>query len=305
MSRKVVAGTRGSQLALIQTRQVAARIQEINPGLEVKITKIATSGDRDQKTRLERMDVAVFVKELEQALLEGRIDLAVHSLKDVPTDLPSGLQLLAVLEREDPRDALAAKSRISELRAGARIGTGSLRRSIQLKRLRPDLEVCPIRGNMDTRLKKVSTGEVDGVIVAAAAMARLGWQERICEYFSVEQFLPEAGQGAVVVESRTEDKEVIDLVSPINHLVTWQRVMSERAFLKTLGGGCRAPIAALGTVSGGYLKLEGMIASRNGAKILQAADEGPLMEAEAIGVRLAGRMLEMGAREFIDEAQNQ
>jgi hydroxymethylbilane synthase len=301
MRRKLVVGSRRSQLARLQAESIIARIKEANPHLEVSLSKIVTTGDRH--TRLERVEVAVFVKELEQALLEGRIDIAVHSLKDVPTELPPGLCLLAVTERLDPRDALVANSKLNELASGATIGTGSLRRTVQLMGYRPDLRVRPIRGNIDTRLGKVSSGEVDGVIVAAAAMLRLGWQERITEYLSFEHFLPAAGQGALVVEARVDDVDIAALVSPLNNLPSWQGITAERTFLNAIGGGCRAPVAALGVVNGNKLRLEGMVASISGQKILRASGEGSATSAEEIGARRAEKMRGRGAEEIIAEAR--
>ena len=301
---KIIVGSRGSKLALIQTESVIVKIREVNPHLEVSLRRIVTSGDRDRHTQLDRIGVAVFVKELEEALLDRRIDLAVHSLKDVPTEVPQGLCLLAVTERLDPRDALVAKSKLNELAPGSRIGTGSLRRTVQLTHLCPDLEVCSLRGNVDTRLRKVSSGEVDGVIVAAAALLRLDWKDKITEYLPLEHFLPAVGQGALVIEGRLDDKEMADLVSPLNHPPTWQSVMAERAFLRTIGGGCRAPIAALGIVNSSTLKLEGMIANPNNRGMLRASEEGSAMYPEEVGIRLAQKMLAMGASEFIDEVRN-
>ena len=303
MRTRIVVGSRGSRLALIQTGSVMAKIGEVNPCIQMSLQKIITAGDRDHHTQLDRMGVAIFVKELEEALLDGRIDIAVHSLKDVPTEIPRGLGLLAVTERLDPRDALVAKSSLDELAPGSRIGTGSLRRSVQLTRLRPDLEVCSIRGNIDTRLKKVVSGEVDGIIVAVAALLRLGWEDKIAGYLPVEHFLPAVGQGTLVVESRLDDKEVIDLILPINHLPTWQSVMAERAFLRALGGGCRAPIAALGTVNSSTLKLEGLVASISNKDILHSYVEGSTNFPEEVGVRLAQKLLDMGASKFIAEVK--
>ena len=264
MRDRIIAGSRRSKLALIQTASVVDRIKAVNPKVEVSVREIVTSGDRDRHTRLDRLGTAAFVKELEEALLRKEIDIAVHSLKDLPTDVPAGLALIAVTARQDPRDALVAKARLGQLDPGSRIGTGSLRRSIQLGMQRPDLRICPIRGNVDTRLRKVTSGEVDGFLVAAAAMLRLGWEEKITEYLPVDSFLPAAGQGALAVEARLEDQEIFDLISPVNHLPTWQCITAERAFLRELGGGCRAPIAALATIEGRDLKLDGMIASIDG-----------------------------------------
>lgn len=302
---QIIVGSRGSKLALTQAESVVAKIREVNPHLEISLIEIVTEGDRNRHIQLDQIaDVGIFIKELEEALLDNRIDIAVHSLKDVPTDIPPDLRLLAVTERADPRDVLASKSRLDELTHGSRIGTGSLRRAVQLTQYRPDLEVCSIRGNVDTRLRKVSSGEVDGVILAAAALLRLRWEDKITEYLPLEHFLPAVGQGALVIETRLNDEEVATLVAPINHLPTWQSVMAERAFLTTLGGGCRAPIAALGTINGTTLKLVGMIAETSGKKILHASEEGSAMSPEDVGVRLAQKMLEMGASEFIDEVRD-
>lgn len=304
MRTRIVVGSRGSRLALIQTESVIARIRERNPGLEVSVSKIVTAGDRDRSIPLNRIGIAVFVKELEEALLDRRIDLAVHSLKDVPNDLPPGLCLLAVIERLDPRDALVSKLRLNELPSGSKIGSGSLRRTIQLTRYRPDLNMCNIRGNVDTRLRKVLSGELDGIVVAAAGMIRMGWEDRITEYLPLERFLPPAGQGALVVEARLDDRDIAELVLPINHLPTWQSVTAERAFLRTLGGGCRAPIAALGTVKGNTLKLKGMVASPAGSGILNASEEGSAGSPEEVGMKLAKKMLSMGASKFIAEVRD-
>ena len=303
MRGRIVVGSRGSRLALVQTESVIAKIREANPHLEVNLRKIVTTGDRDRHTQLDRIGVAVFVKELEQALLDGRIDMAIHSLKDVPTEVPQGLRLLAVTERLDPRDALVAKSKLNTLTPGSRIGIGSLRRAVQLTQFRPDLEVCSIRGNIDTRLYKVSSGEVDGVIVAAAAMLRLNWEDKITEYLPLEHFLPSVGQGALVVEARLDDKEMADIVFPLNHLPTWQSIIAERVFLRAMGGSCRVPIAALGKVNGSTLKVEGMIANPKGGGMLRASEEGSARSPEEVGARLAQKMLAMGASEFIAEVR--
>ncbi len=302
MRRRLVVGSRRSRLALLQTESVIARIREVNPDIEVSLSKITTTGDRS-RSPLDIMGTAIFVTELEQALLEGRIDIAVHSLKDVPTELPPGLCLLAVTERLDPRDALVARAKLGELNSGAKIGTGSLRRTAQLMGYRPDLRARPIRGNVDTRLGKVLSGEFDGVIVAAAAMLRLNWKDKITEFLPLEHFLPAVGQGALVVEARVDDEYTARLISALNHLPTWQGITAERAFLHALGGGCRAPVAALGVVSSNTLRLEGMVASINGQKMLRASQEGSAKSAEEIGMRLAQKMRGMGAVAIIAEAR--
>jgi hydroxymethylbilane synthase len=302
--RKLIVGSRRSRLALLQTESVVARIKEANLDLDISISKITTAGDRDRRSRLGEAGINIFVKELEEALLEGRIDIAVHSLKDVPTELPPGLCLLAVTERLDPRDALVARSKLSQLASGSRIGTSSLRRTFQLMGYRPDLRARPIRGNIDTRLGKIASGEFDGVIVAAAAMLRLGLGEKITEYLPLEHFLPAVGQGALVIEGRLDDREIAGLVSPLNNLPAWGAITAERALLRALGGGCRAPVAALGTVNDGKLRLEGMVLGVSGQKILSASEEGSAASAEDIGTKLAEKMKGMGAAEIIAEARN-
>ena len=305
MRQKLIVGTRGSQLAMIQAESVADKIREANPHLDVSVTRITTGGDRDRRSQLDQMaGVGVFVKELEEALLDSRIDMAVHSLKDVPTTLPQGLCLMASTERLDPRDVLVSRSgRLDDIPIGGRIGTGSLRRAIQLAQYRPDLEVDGIRGNVDTRLRKVSCGEFDAIILAAAALLRLGREDRITQYLPPEHFLPAVGQGALVIEARIGDEDVINLASALNHLSTWRSVTAERSFLSALGGGCRAPIAALGRVNGDSLRLDGMVADTTGKKILQASEAGDALFPEETGKRLAKKMLSMGASSLIEQAK--
>ncbi|MCJ7655841.1 MAG: hydroxymethylbilane synthase [Dehalococcoidia bacterium] len=299
--RKITIGTRGSRLAVIQAQWVLTKLREATPGLEASLVKITTRGDRDSGTALDKFaGQGVFVKELEKALIDGEIDLAVHSLKDMPTEIPYRLFLAAATARLDPRDALISRAgKSAELAPGSTIGTGSYRRAVQLRALRPDLETCGVRGNIDTRLRKVSEGEVDGIIVAAAALIRLGWQDKITEYFPIEYFTPAAGQGALGIEIRSGDKETASLASAINHEPTWQSVTAERTFLRALGGGCRAPIAALGIVSDDALKLSGMVASVDGARILRATEEGNAQAPEQVGKQLAQKMMKMGALNFI------
>lgn len=297
MKSSVVVGTRGSRLALVQTNMVVAKLKAKFPHIEFDVTKIVTSGDRDHHTPLESIGINVFVKELEEALLDGSIDMAVHSLKDVPTELPPGLCLVGVIERADPRDVLVGKAKLADLPPGAKIGTSSLRRAVQLNHCRPDLQPSAIRGNVGTRLRKTASGELDGVITAAAALDRLDWRDRITEHLPLDKFLPAAGQGALAIEGRQSDIELKTLIVAINHQPTWQSVLAERSFLRVLGGGCRAPIAALATVDGNTLKLEGMVAGEN--KVLRDIISGNTDEAEKLGAQLAQKMLGMGAAEFI------
>jgi hydroxymethylbilane synthase len=305
VSNKVIIGSRGSKLALIQADSVAAKIREIRPDCEVIISKVVTQGDRNPRARLDFMPgVGVFVKELEEALLSGKIDLAVHSLKDMPTETPQELCLAAITERADPRDVLVCGAgSLAGMPAGSKIGTGSPRRAVQLVRYRPDLETRSIRGNIDTRLNKVSHGDYDGVIIAAAAMLRLGWQDRISEYLPPEYFLPAVGQGALVIEARLGDEELLEIASALNHLSAWQSACAERAFLSVLGGGCRAPIAALATVKEDSLQITGMVADTSGAEMLRASEKGKATSAEEIGAKLAHEMLAMGASELINEVK--
>ena len=299
--REITVGTRGSKLAVIQAEELLAKLREAFPGLKVGVVKIKTTGDRYRTIALDEFaGQGIFVKELEKALLDRQIDIAVHSLKDLPTEIPDGLTLAAATARLDPRDVLVSRcGKLYELAPGSKIGTGSPRRAVQLLALRPDLQVCGIRGNIDTRLRKVAEGEFDGVIVAAAAMIRLGWKDRITEYLPIEHFTPAVGQGTLGIEIRSEDKEIATLVSKINDEPTWQAVTAERTFLQALGGGCRAPIAALGIVSANTLKLTGMVASIDGGHILRATEDGSASTPEQVGKRLAQKMAEMGALALI------
>jgi hydroxymethylbilane synthase len=304
--KEITIGTRDSKLAVIQAQWVLTKLREVFPELKASLVKITTRGDRDSGTALDKFaGQGVFVKELEKALFDGDIDLAVHSLKDVPTEIPYGLFLAAATARLDPRDVLISRAgKLTGLAPGSKIGTGSLRRSVQLSAIRPDLEICGIRGNIDTRLRKVSEGEVDGVIVAAAALIRLDWEAKITEYLPTEHFTPSVGQGALGIEIRSEDKEVASLASAINHQPTWQSVTAERTFLRALGGGCRVPIAALGIISDGVLKLSGMVANADGTRILRATEEGDAQAPKQVGKQLAQKMVEMGALDYISELKS-
>jgi len=305
MRGSIIIGTRGSKLALVQAEWVLAKLRELNPGLEASIVKIVTRGDHEIDTGLDKfVGQGIFVKELERALIDGKIDLAVHSLKDMPITIPGELSLAAVTLRLDPRDVLISRSgRLTELAPGSKIGTGSIRRTVQLLTYRSDLEICEIRGNIDTRLRKVFKGELDGIVIAAAAMIRMGWEDKITEYLPVEHFVPAVGQGALGIEIRSSDKETATLASYVNHEATWQSVLAERAFLQALGGGCRSPIAALGMVSDNTLKLEGMVASASGSHILRCSEESDALAPEEVGIRLAQKMVGMGALDYIVEAQ--
>ena len=294
MKTRIIIGSRGSKLALIQAGLVVAEIKKTNPHLKVSISQITTSGDRESYKQFDNIEGnGVFVKELETALLDGKIDFAVHSLKDMPAEIPQGLSLAAVTQRLDPRDVLisAGAKRLAEMPPGANIGTGSPRRAVQLTVYRPDLKTRSIKGNVDSRLSRITNNELDGVIIAAAGLIRLGWEDRISDYLPIEYFLPAVGQGALAIETRIDDEETVRLVSDINHLPTRQSVTAERALLRTMGGDCHAPIAALGTLSGETLRLRGMFAEPDGNQIVTATEEGATTEAEEIGICLARKLL--------------
>lgn len=303
MREKIIVGSRGSKLAMIQTEFVVSHLKAVLPGIDVSISRIVTGGDRNRNVPLEDMaGIGFFVKELEEALFAKRIDLAVHSLKDVPTEISPELRLVVITERIDPRDVLVSRGeKLSELATGSKIGTGSLRRAVQLSSFRQDLAVSGIRGNVDTRMRKVTSGEYDGVILAAAALHRLGWEDKITEYLPTEYFLPAVGQGALVIEARAADTELAGMLAPLNHEPAWQSVTAERAFLLALGGGCRAPIAALGTVNGTTLQLEGMVADNKKNRILRSSATGSTSEPENLGLQLAENLFGMGAKELLAE----
>jgi hydroxymethylbilane synthase len=301
---KLVIGSRGSKLAMIQSETVAGEIRRCLPNCEIEIHKILTEGDRNRNVNIDAAgDTGIFVKALEEALLDRDIDIAVHSLKDMPTILAPQLCLAAVTQRLDPRDALVACSPLADLNPGSKIGTGSLRRAVQLKHIRPDLEVCSIRGNVDSRLRRVSSGQLDGVIVAAAALLRLGWSDKITGYLPLELFLPAVGQGALAVEAREGDGRVKEIIEPINHLPTWQAVTAERFFLHAVEGGCRAPIAALAAVNGNILEIQAMVSDREGDVIMRDSYTGPAILPREAGAELARRMLKAGAAGLIKDAR--
>jgi len=304
MNNKILIGSRGSRLALIQAETVARELKQAHPELEIEICKILTEGDRNRHISIEKAgDTGIFVKALEEALLNHSIDIAVHSLKDLPTLLPQGLRLAAVTKRMDPRDALVASAPLADLKPRSRIGTGSLRRSAQLRHVRPDFQICSIRGNVDSRLRRVSSGQLEGVIVAAAALLRLGWEDRITSYLPLESFLPAVGQGALAVEARDGDRRVREIIKPLNHLPTWQAVTAERAFLHTLEGGCRTPVAALATVHDEILEIRAMVANREGSQIMKDSYQGRAGSPQEAGENLARNMLKAGAAGLIKDTR--
>ncbi|MGC8777120.1 MAG: hydroxymethylbilane synthase [Candidatus Caldatribacteriaceae bacterium] len=273
--KRIRVGSRGSALALAQTRKVIEELRRIGVDFCWEIVPIKTSGDRlleDSPIPLQR---GMFVKEVEEALLEERIDLAVHSLKDLPTDLPDGLALFAVLEREDPREAWLSRDGVGfrAIPERATVGTSSVRRKVQIEALRPDLRVVPLRGNVSTRIRRMEEGQVDALVVAAAGLKRLGEESRIVEYFPPEVIVPAAGQGALAIEGRIGDP-LHEIISHLNHWETWYAVETEREFLRFYGGGCQVPVGALATVREGRVKLLGMIGAHHLVK--KASQEGLL-----------------------------
>jgi len=301
---QLLIGTRGSQLALTQTRGVRDLLLEQHPGLEVEIQVIQTRGDVTAGSLRRFGGQGVFTKEIENALLDGRIDLAVHSLKDLPTGFHPDLALVAAPPREDVRDVLITRQGcgLEDLPPGAILGTGSLRRRAQVLALRPDLELREIRGNLDTRINKVFQGEYDGVLLAAAGLHRLGWQDRISAYLDPSQVLPAVAQGARGLQMR-RDHDLMPLVEAANHAPTLAAVAAERSLLRCLQGGCHAPVAAWGQVEGNELRLDGMVGRPDGSLLLRAAASGSLNAAEALGAQLGADLCARGADALLAELE--
>ncbi len=290
--------TRKSPLALWQAEHVAARLRELHSGLAVELVAMTTKGDKILDSPLAKVGgKGLFVKELEQGLLEGRADIAVHSMKDVPVEFPAGLFLPVVLEREDPCDAFVANRYAlpEQLPAGARVGTSSLRRQVQLRAARPDLVIVDLRGNVNTRLAKLDAGEYDAIILACAGLKRLGLGARIRARLDPAQSLPAIGQGAIGIECRSDDPAVQALIAPLDHAETHARVRAERALNARLMGGCQVPVAGFATLQGGQLHLRGLVGRPDGSEVLRAEARGAIEEAEAIGVRVAEDLLAQGA----------
>lgn len=295
-------GTRGSTLALAQSAWVKRKLEEAHPGVKVKIIKIKTSGDRFLTSPIKAIvGKGIFVKEIEDALQQKKIDLAVHSMKDLPTEIPAGLSVTVITEREDPRDALVSgyQRSLRDLPSGSKVGTGSSRRQSQILHHRPDLKVVPIRGNVDTRLKKLDRGEVDGLVMAVAGLKRIGKQDRVSEYLSLDVCLSAVGQGALGLETRDGDP-VNQMVACLHHDSSAREVQAERAFLRRLGGGCQVPIGARGYVDGSRLKLMGVVGDTSGKRLVRGELEGNPEDAERLGQELAERLLNQGADELLD-----
>ena len=311
---KVVIGTRGSKLALWQAEWIKSELQRLHPALDIELNKIKTTGDKILDVPLAQVGgKGLFVKEIEEAMLRNEADIAVHSMKDVPTEFPEGLHLAVICKREDPKDALiiseklrvkskkGMKSLLYHLPQGIRIGTSSLRRSCQLLSIRPDLKIRQLRGNLDTRLRKLDEGGFDAVVLAAAGIKRLGLSARITEILPFEISLPAIGQGAIGIECRVHDEFIYDLIAPLNHPSTSVCVKAERAFLRRLDGGCQVPIAAHARLEDSSLIIDGLVGSINGDRIIRSHIEGKPEQAEQLGVLLAEDVLSRGAKEILDE----
>ena len=298
MSREIRIATRKSALALWQAEYVKARLEQAHPGLTVSLVPMVSRGDKLLDAPLAKIGgKGLFVKELETALLENEADIAVHSMKDVPMDFPEGLGLYCICEREDPRDAFVSNTydSLDALPAGSVVGTSSLRRQAQLLARRPDLKIQFLRGNVNTRLAKLDAGEYDAIILAAAGLIRLGFEDRIRSSISAEDSLPAGGQGAVGIECRSVDSDVHALLAPLHHRETALRVTAERALNKHLNGGCQVPIACYALLEDGQLWLRGLVGQPDGGLLLRAEERAASSEAEALGVRVAEALLAQGA----------
>jgi hydroxymethylbilane synthase len=292
-------GSRGSQLALWQARWIQARLKDLEE--ESRIEIIRTTGDRITDVPLAQVGTkGLFTKEIEEALLRGDIDIAVHSMKDLPTEQPFGLVIAAVPEREDPRDAIVGIP-LTELREGASVGTSSLRRSAQLRALRPDLLIDSIRGNVDTRLRKLEDLQFDAIVLAAAGLRRLGLEGRIAQVLEPEVMCPAVGQGALAVETREDGGTAQEICSRLDHAETRAAVTAERALLATLGGGCQVPIGAYARIIDGALHIDAVVVSPEGDAIVRRGSSGPASQAELIGTALGEELLAMGGREILED----
>lgn len=304
MGATIRIGTRGSALALWQANWVRDALRRAHPRLAVELVVIKTKGDRIQDVPLAKIgSSALFVKEIETSLADGSVDLAVHSMKDMPSRLAEGLCIGAIPERESAADVLISKNRLSfsDLPAGARIGTSSLRRGAQLLHARKDIRIIPLRGNLDTRIRKLDTEELDAIVVAAAGVKRLNFADRITEYLADSTLLPAVGQGALCLEIRKIDKTTAALVSVLDHAPTRAVVTAERSFLGRLGGTCQVPLAAHGRIEQNALTLTGLVAALDGARVLRDQVSGPAEQAEALGVLLSKRLVAMGAEEILKD----
>ena len=303
MEKIIKIGTRGSKLALWQANWVKSALTVGNPSLSIELVPIKTKGDKILDVALAKVGgKGLFVKEIEEALLDGHIDLAVHSMKDMPSEIPNGLCIGAIPQRETPQDVLISRKGLllSQLGQNARIGTSSLRRTAQLLHARPDLVILPLRGNLDTRLKKLESENLDAIILAAAGVKRLGLEHRINEYLNETVMLPAVGQGALCIEIRENDPEIKSIITPLEHHETRTVVLGERAFLNRLEGGCQVPIAAHGKIETNRFTLCGLVATVDGTTVIRETLSGHKDSSERIGATLADRLIEMGANTIME-----
>ncbi len=294
--------TRKSPLALWQAEHVKALLIKAHPGLQVELLGMSTQGDKILDSPLAKIGgKGLFVKELEQSMLDKKADIAVHSMKDVPVELPEGLHLPVICEREDPHDAFVSNhyANLDALPQGARVGTSSLRRQCQLKAHRPDLKILDLRGNVNTRLAKLDQGDYDAIILAAAGLIRLEFENRITYRLTSEESLPAIGQGAVGIECRVDDARVNQLIAALNHKATHTRIIAERAMNHRLEGGCQVPIAGYSELEGDQLKMRGLVGQPDGSTIFRAAIEGTASDAERLGIELADDLLSQGAGDVL------
>lgn len=307
MSETIRIATRKSPLAMWQAEHVAALLAGLHPGLEIEIIGMTTKGDKILDAPLAKVGgKGLFVKELEQGMLEGIADIAVHSMKDVPVEFPEGLHLAVIMDREDPHDAFVSNrfEHLDALPEGACVGTSSLRRQCQLADRRPDLRIEPLRGNVNTRLAKLDAGEYEAIILAAAGLIRLGFGARIRATIAPEDSLPAIGQGAIGIECRHDDPRVNALIAPLHHRETAECVLAERAMNARLHGGCQVPIAGHAVIAGDRLILKGLVGTPDGTRILRAEADGPRADYAAIGMRVADALLAQGAGEILDALQD-
>ena len=304
-SNVVKVGTRGSALALLQTELVLANLRPLYPELHFQVNTVRTQGDANSAAPLVGMGLGVFVKEIEQQLLSGQLDLAVHSLKDLPTQLPGGLELGALLERQDPRDVLVNRwgCTLTQLPAGARIGTSSPRRAAQLKDCNPQVQVLPVRGNVETRLAKAESDEYDGVVLAAAGLVRLGLTERVSEYLSLEEFVPPPGQGVLAAEMRADDDRMREMLARVDHSAGRSVATAERGFLELLGGGCQLPVGAYAQAEGKALHLRVFMSTPDGSSVFRTRLSGSIEAPHQLARNAYQALVEQGSSELVEALQ--
>ena len=301
--RRIVVGTRGSPLALAQAERAVEALKARHPNVDVDVQIVTTTGDASQETPLSELGLGVFTKELEAALLDGRIDMAAHSLKDMSATGPEGLAIAAVLEREDPCDVVVSRSgaTLAELPLGAVVGTSSPRRAALVRAARPDAVVQGVRGNVGTRIRKMQEGQYDALVLAAAGLVRLGREGEATERLDPLTFIPAVGQGAIALQARSDDEELLRMLAALEHQATRWEVTAERAFLRAMGGGCRTPMGCFGSVMNEYIRVFGMVAHPSGELMYRDFAAGEARDAESLGEELARKLLEQGAAALLAE----